>query len=51
MHTVPVLRGRDAELAVIGERLDGLGHCWMAEDPGAAAAVLQRFWSSLEGGG
>jgi pimeloyl-ACP methyl ester carboxylesterase len=29
-------------------RLDDLNHCWMAEAPETAAAVLQRFWSSLE---
>ena len=29
-------------------RLDGLNHCWMAEAPEVAAAVLQRFWSSLD---
>ncbi|MGO9342928.1 MAG: alpha/beta fold hydrolase [Acidimicrobiales bacterium] len=27
--------------------LQGLGHWWMIEDPGAGAAVLRRFWSSL----
>jgi pimeloyl-ACP methyl ester carboxylesterase len=30
-------------------RLDRLEHCWMAEAPEIAAAVLQRFWSSLLG--
>ncbi|MFL5972126.1 MAG: alpha/beta fold hydrolase [Gaiellaceae bacterium] len=29
-------------------RLDDLNHCWMAESPEAVAAVLNRFWSSLE---
>lgn len=28
-------------------RLQGLGHCWMAEAPDAAAAALKRFWSSV----
>lgn len=28
-------------------RPDDLEHCWMAQAPGAVAAVLQRFWSSL----
>jgi hypothetical protein len=34
-------------LGAEAERLDGFGYCWMAEDPLTAAAVLQRFWSSL----
>jgi pimeloyl-ACP methyl ester carboxylesterase len=29
------------------DRLDGLDHCWMAQDPQATVAVLRRFWSSL----
>ena len=29
-------------------RLDGLGHCWMAEAPKTVAPVLERFWSSLD---
>jgi pimeloyl-ACP methyl ester carboxylesterase len=29
-------------------RLNGLGHCWMAEAPELAANVLIQFWSSLE---
>jgi pimeloyl-ACP methyl ester carboxylesterase len=29
-------------------RLDGLDHCWMAEAPAVVAAVLERFWASLE---
>lgn len=29
-------------------RLDGLGHCWMAQAPGTVAAVLEQFWRSLE---
>jgi hypothetical protein len=28
-------------------RLDGLEHCWMAQDPLAVAAVLEQFWSDL----
>lgn len=36
-----------ARLGARTERLDGLGHCWMAEDPATAAAALRRFWSSL----
>jgi pimeloyl-ACP methyl ester carboxylesterase len=28
-------------------RLDGLEHCWMAQDPSAVAAVLEQFWSEL----
>lgn len=29
-------------------RLDGLDHCWMAQAPHTVAAVLERFWRSLE---
>jgi pimeloyl-ACP methyl ester carboxylesterase len=29
-------------------RLNDLNHCWMAEAPEAVAAVLERFWSSLD---
>jgi len=29
------------------DRLDGLDHCWMAQDPQAAVTVLRRFWRSL----
>jgi pimeloyl-ACP methyl ester carboxylesterase len=35
---------------MLGARVDvlkGLGHWWMLQDPSSAAAVLQRFWSSL----
>lgn len=28
--------------------LDGLGHWWMVQDPGAAAAALEGFWSGLD---
>jgi pimeloyl-ACP methyl ester carboxylesterase len=31
------------------EVLDGLGHWWMVEDPARGAAVLRRFWESLDG--
>ena len=27
-------------------RLDGVGHWWMAQDPAAAAAMLESFWES-----
>ncbi len=27
--------------------LDGLGHWWMLQDPGRAAAVLREFWATL----
>jgi hypothetical protein len=30
-------------------RLDDLNHCWMAEAPDKAAAVLENFWATLEG--
>lgn len=42
-------RCRTARLA--GARtatLDGLGHWWMAQDPGRGAQVLTDFWDSLE---
>ena len=29
------------------EVLEGLGHWWMVQDPGLGAAVLARFWDSL----
>jgi pimeloyl-ACP methyl ester carboxylesterase len=32
------------------ETLEGVGHWWMVEDPAGAAALLERFWSSVEGG-
>jgi pimeloyl-ACP methyl ester carboxylesterase len=32
------------------ETLEGIGHWWMVEDPRRAAALLERFWSSVEGG-
>jgi pimeloyl-ACP methyl ester carboxylesterase len=35
-----------ARLGAGTARLDDLEHCWMAQAPQAAAAVLQRFWSS-----
>ena len=38
------------DLGVQLERLDGLGHYWMAEAPQRAAEALIRFWSSLEPG-
>ncbi len=28
------------------DRLDGLDHCWMAQDPQATLTVLRRFWDS-----
>ena len=31
------------------EVLDGLGHWWMVEDPARGAAILTRFWTSLDG--
>jgi pimeloyl-ACP methyl ester carboxylesterase len=46
---------RSAEMAArVGARvarLDGLAHCWMAEDPHAGAAALLGFWASLGRGG
>jgi hypothetical protein len=35
-----------AEVAV----LQGLGHWWMIQNPAAGAAVLQKFWCSLNNG-
>ncbi len=32
------------------ETLEGVGHWWMVQDPAAGAALLERFWSSVEGG-
>lgn len=32
------------------DRLDGLDHCWMAQDPQTTVAVLLRFWRSLADG-
>jgi pimeloyl-ACP methyl ester carboxylesterase len=36
-----------AQLGARTERLEGLGHWWMLQDPAAAAAVLRGFWGSL----
>lgn len=36
-----------ASLGARVERLEGVGHWWMLQDPEAGAAVLRRFWSSL----
>jgi pimeloyl-ACP methyl ester carboxylesterase len=36
-----------AGLGARTERLEGLGHWWMLQDPAAGAAALRRFWSSL----
>ena len=44
------MRRRAAERAgARTEVLDGLGHWWMVEEPARSAAVLARFWESLEG--
>ncbi len=32
------------------ETLEGVGHWWMVQDPAGAAALLERFWASVEGG-
>jgi hypothetical protein len=29
-------------------RLDDLSHCWMVEAPDETAAVLERFWATLD---
>ena len=36
-----------AQLGARTERLEGLGHWWMLQDPAAGAEVLRRFWASL----
>ena len=42
------MRRRAAERAgARTEVLEGLGHWWMVQDPGLGAAVLARFWDSL----
>ena len=42
------IRRRAAERAgARTEVLEGLGHWWMVQDPGLGAAVLARFWDSL----
>jgi pimeloyl-ACP methyl ester carboxylesterase len=45
--------GHDAKATEVADmlgaqvtRLEGLGHFWPVQDPKAAAAVLQKFWSS-----
>ena len=43
------LRRRAADRAGAGtEVLDGLGHWWMCQDPARGAAVLTRFWETLD---
>ena len=37
-----------ARLGARTDRLEGLGHWWMLEDPAASAAVLRSFWASLD---
>jgi pimeloyl-ACP methyl ester carboxylesterase len=36
-----------ARLGARTERLDGLGHWWMLQDPERAAAALRSFWEAL----
>jgi pimeloyl-ACP methyl ester carboxylesterase len=44
-----VIRRRAAERAgARTEVLEGLGHWWMVQDPALSAAVLTRFWDSLD---
>jgi pimeloyl-ACP methyl ester carboxylesterase len=38
------------QLGARTQRLDGLGHSWMVEDPKATAHALRRFWSSIATG-
>jgi pimeloyl-ACP methyl ester carboxylesterase len=43
------IRRRSADRAgARTEVLEGLGHFWMVQDPARAAAVLDRFWESLD---
>ena len=43
------IRRRAAERAgARTEVLEGLGHWWMVQDPALSAAVLTRFWNSLD---
>jgi pimeloyl-ACP methyl ester carboxylesterase len=43
------IRRRAAERAGAStEVLEGLGHWWMVQDPSLSAAVLTRFWGSLD---
>ena len=45
----PEIRRRAAERAgARTEVLEGLGHWWMVQDPVLSAAVLTRFWDSLD---
>jgi pimeloyl-ACP methyl ester carboxylesterase len=45
----PAIRRRAAERAgARTEVLEGLGHWWMVQDPALSAAVLTRFWDSLD---
>jgi hypothetical protein len=45
----PVIRRRAAERAgALTEVLEGLGHWWMVQDLALSAAVLTRFWDSLD---
>jgi pimeloyl-ACP methyl ester carboxylesterase len=45
----PEIRRRAAERAgARTEVLEGLGHWWMVQDPALGAAVLTRFWDSLQ---
>jgi pimeloyl-ACP methyl ester carboxylesterase len=36
---------RQARAAI--EKLEGIGHWWMLQDPARGARVLESFWSSL----
>ncbi|NGO12479.1 alpha/beta hydrolase [Streptomyces sp. HC44] len=39
-----------ARLGARTERLEGVGHWWMLEDPDNAAAALERFWAGVSEG-
>jgi hypothetical protein len=49
----PFLDGERAEngarrAGATTEHLAGVGHWWMLQDPAAGAAMLERFWSTLD---
>jgi pimeloyl-ACP methyl ester carboxylesterase len=47
----PVASGEmAARLGAHTQRLDGVGHWWMLQDPSSAADALERFWISVSEG-
>lgn len=39
-----------ARLKARTQRIEGVGHWWMLEDPDSAAAALERFWAAVSEG-